>query len=384
MDMTKTIFALLTALALSLGTTFTQADEQADRQKLEDIRQSIAKLKIELEDAKGSRSKLLQTLEESEKDIADLSKKAEQLKRDLNERQQTLEDLRSERRQLDKHKQSQQAHVSQHINAAYRLGQQSSMRLLLNQQDPTVVARNIKYFDYVITARADKIADFTQTIQRINRIEPEIAYQKTKLEQNKKKLDQQRKQFLTAQKKRQSTLANLNTDIASTDQQLRNMHQDRQRLEKLLDQVSEWLSEIKIPQSNSPFASLKGKLPWPTHGGKVLKHFGASRVINKLNWQGMLIASSAGTPVTAIHHGRIVFSDYLRGHGLLIIVDHGDGYMSLYAHNQALYKELGEWVDVGETIASVGNSGGQQQAALYFELRYKGQPTNPKRWFRPA
>lgn len=98
----------------------------------------------------------------------------------------------------------------------------------------------------------------------------------------------------------------------------------------------------------------------------------------------MLIGANTGTPVTAVHHGRIVFSDYLRGHGLLIIIDHGDGYMSLYAHNQALYKELGEWVDGGETIASVGNSGGQHESALYFELRYKGQPTNPKRWFRPA
>jgi len=374
---------LITALVFCLGSTFTQADEQADRQKLEEIKSSIAQLKAELEEARGSRAELQQTLEQSEKDISELNKKSEQLKRELNERQQTLEDLRSERRQLNQQKHTQQAQVSQHINAAYRLGQQTSLRLLLNQQDPTTVARNIKYFNYVITARTDKISDFTHTIERINRIEPEIAYQTTLLDQSHQKLNAQRQQLQAAQKKRQATLASINSKLSSGDLKLRNMYQDRQRLEKLMNQVSEWLKDIKVPQSDRRFANLKGQLPWPTNG-KILKHFGNSRVANKITWQGMLIGARSGTPVMAVHHGRIVFSDYLRGHGLLIIIDHGDGYMSLYAHNQALYKELGDWVDGGETIASVGNSGGQFESALYFELRYKGHPTNPKRWFRPA
>lgn len=261
----NTFIALITALALCLGATFTQADEQADRQKLEAIKESIAQLKAELDAARGNRARLQQTLEESEKDIADLSKKAEQLKRELNERQQTLEDLRSERRQLDQNKNAQQAHVSQHINAAYRLGQQSSLRLLLNQQDPAAVSRNIKYFNYIITARADKISDFTKTIERINKIEPEIAYQTTLLQQSSQKLNNQRQQLQTAQKKRQSTLASLNRKLSTGDQQLRNMYQDRQRLEKLMNKVSEWLADIKVPQSDSRFSSLKGQLPWPTN-----------------------------------------------------------------------------------------------------------------------
>jgi len=139
-----------------------------------------------------------------------------------------------------------------------------------------------------------------------------------------------------------------------------------------------------LPENSASFASLKGKLPWPTDG-RVLRNYGTPRVSDKMRWQGLLIGGNEGSPVRAVHHGRIVFSDYLRGQGLLLIIDHGAGYLTLYAHNQALYKELGEWVEAGELVAALGNSGGQQTAALYFELRHNGEPTNPKRWFkRPA
>ena len=358
------------------------ADEQADQEKLDKVKKAIAELKAELEATKGSRAQMLKSLEKSEKEIGNLSTKANKLKGELNLQQKNLNELRDERSQLHKHKTSQQSLVGQHINAAYRLGQQSNLRLLLNQQDPSTVARNLKYYDYVIRARSDRIDAFTQTIQRINTLEPEISYQAEKLAHNHHQLKEKQTQLQSAQKKRKSTLSRLDSSIANQGQELKSLNQDRSRLEELLNQVTAWLDDIKVPQTGK-FSKFKGKLPWPANG-RVLKNYGASRVGNKMSWQGMLIGSKSGAPVSAVHHGRIIFSDYLRGHGLLIIIDHGDGYMTLYAHNQALYKELGEWVDVGEVIASVGNSGGQQKFALYFELRYKGKPTNPKRWFKSA
>ena len=129
------------------------------------------------------------------------------------------------------------------------------------------------------------------------------------------------------------------------------------------------------------FVAMKGKLPWPTRG-KLAKRYGASRVANKIKWNGWLINTDLGSPVTAVHHGRVVFSDYLRGHGLLVVIDHGNAYLSLYAHNSELYKELGEWVNQGDLIAAVGDSGGLQDHALYFELRHKGNPVNPRSWLR--
>lgn len=378
------VHPLLRALLLLLLLTgVCQADNNQDREKLEKLKKAMAELKKELESTRSERDKLQKTLETSEKDIGDLSKKARVLQQELKERQQNLNELREERSQLNQRKQSQQAHVGQHINAAYRLGSQGSLRLLLNQQDPTAVARNLKYYDYVIRARSDRISEFKTTIERINSIEPEIAFQTSKLEASHQQLSAKRQQLQSAQERRRQTLARLNADISSQGEELKSMNRDRSRLEQLLNQVAEWLNDIDVPQAEGDFASFKGKLPWPTNG-RVLKNFGTTRVSNKLRWQGLLIGSTEGSPVTAIHHGRIVFSDYLRGHGLLIIIDHGGGYLSLYAHNQALYKELGEWVDGGDVIASVGTSGGQQQSALYFELRYKGQPTNPSRWFKPA
>ncbi|TVZ37285.1 septal ring factor EnvC (AmiA/AmiB activator) [Alteromonadaceae bacterium 2753L.S.0a.02] len=379
----KLLTTLLFATLLNWPVGYAWGDEAADRARLEQVKKSIAKLKAQLEATKSDRDKLLSTLEKSEKQIGELSKKAESLKTELDEQQGNLNQLRDERSSLQTQKKHQQVQVSQHINSAYRLGQQSNMRLLLNQQDPSTVTRNLKYYDYLIRARADKIDAFAHTIDRINVIEPEIAYQTQKLEANHRKLEQQKSQLQQAQSARKNTLAKLNTEIKGHDQQLRSMYSDRQRLEQLLNQVSQWLEDIKVPQSTASFADLKGKLPWPTNGS-ILKNYGSTRVSGKLSWEGMLIASQPGNPVYAVHHGRIIFSDYLRGHGLLIIIDHGSSYMTLYAHNQALYKELGEWVDGGDVIASVGNSGGQQQAALYFELRYKGEPTNPKRWFRQA
>lgn len=378
-----TFIPLLCAALIGLASPAAMSDEQSDRARLEKIKQAITRLQAELKQTKSSRDDLLNSLEESEKAAGQLSEKAEQLKTQLQQRQQKLEQMRGQRSDLSAKKQQQEQQVGQHISAAYRLGQQGGMRLLLNQQDPTTVSRNLKYYDYLIRARADKIGEYRTTIDTINRLEKDIAYQTEQLIRERDALTEKQKQLSAVQAKRKQTLAKLNTDLQGKGAELDALNGDRQRLEQVLSQVTAWLEDIDVPQSDNAFADLRGKLPWPTKG-RVLRNYGSSRVSGKMAWQGMLIASATGSPVVAVHHGRVVFSDYLRGHGLLIIVDHGGNYMSLYAHNQALYKELGEWVDAGEVIASVGNTGGQQQSALYFELRYRGEPTNPKRWLRPA
>ena len=171
--------------------------------------------------------------------------------------------------------------------------------------------------------------------------------------------------------------------IADTDAKLKSADEDRHHLEKLLQEVVRITGKMQMPASNHPFNKLKGQLPWPT-SGKVLHNFGSQRVANKVRWQGVLISAPEGNPVFAVHQGRVVFADYLRGQGLLLIIDHGSGFMSLYAHNQSLFKNLGDWVNAGEQVASVGQSGGQSNSALYFELRYKGEPTDPRPWLKKA
>jgi len=366
------------------------ADQDEERARLEKIRKSIAELKKELESTRSSREKLLKSLEKSEKDIGDLSKKAKKIKGELNQTQGKLNNLRKERTNLGEQKKSQQKHVASYINSAYRVGNQGGLRMLLNQKDPAAVSRNMKYFDFLAAARAQKIESFVSTIARLDKIEPEIEYQSGQLKKQHRSLEDQKKSMRNAQAKRKSTLNGLNSDLSNKGKELNNLEKDRGRLQKLLTKVKQiakvekWTDVVEPGEpSTKPFAKSKGLLPWPTTG-RVVKHYGANRVANKLRWEGMLIKSPSGSPVKAVHRGRVVFSDYLRGHGLLIIVDHGGGYMTLYAHNQTLYKELGEWVDAGDTISAVGNSGGRQESGLYFELRVGGKPTNPRAWFRKA
>ncbi len=367
-------------MALFATASYAQSDEE---KQLEKLKQTIANLKKELEATKSDRDEVNKVLESTEIEIGDLSKKAKKIESKLEERQQKLNTLKDERSQLNEHKKTQEKFVSNYVAAAYRLGQQSNLRLLLNQEDPTRVSRNLKYYDYLVTARAEKISDYVSTIERINKIEPEISYQRDLVRSDLNNLKKRQSQLSNAQDKRKRTLALLESKISGQDSRLRSKLRDRQELEKILSKVIQNIADIKPKNESQPFATLKGKLPWPTKG-HILKKFGSQRVANKMRWEGMLIASAEGTPVHAVHYGRVIFADYLRGHGLLIIIDHGNDFLSLYAHNQTLYKTLGEWVDSKETIASVGNSGGQRDTALYFELRYKGKPTNPQKWFRRA
>lgn len=369
--------------AICLSNLSVADDTNISPEKLEQLKANIQKLRKELEATRSSRDEINSTLEKTEKHIGELSKKAKKIEGQLQERREKLDGLRDERSQLQYQKQQQEGLVGDYINAAYRLGQQSNLRLLLNQEDPARVSRNLRYYDYFAQARAEKIHTYMSTIERINRIEPEIAYQTAQVQRDLDTLNRERDKLRSAQADRKHILSTLNARIQNQDQQLRAKQADRRRLEKLLTTVIENVADLTFTGNNKSFAQLKGQLPWPTRG-KVVRPFGSNRVTNKMRWEGMLIQSNAGEPVHAVHYGRVVFSDYLRGHGLLIIIDHGAGFMSLYAHNQALYKELGEWVAQGDIIASVGNSGGQQQAALYFELRRNGKPTNPKSWLRRA
>lgn len=376
---------LLPCLLLGALASTAQANDAEQQKKLKALKENIEKLRKELEATKSSRDEINKSLEQTEKNIGELNKKSKEIERELQERKKKLNELRQEREDLSSKKREQENIVANYISSAYQLGNQGNLRLLLNQEDPARVSRNLKYYDYLLQARAEKISEFMRTIERINSIEPEIAAQAHQIQLDYQNLESQTQKLKQAQKERQQVMRSLEKDIGSKDQQLRSLAKDRDNLERILERVIENIADIKLDSANNvPFASLKGKLPWPTKG-KILRSFGSQRMANNsLRWEGVLIGTREGDPVQAVHYGRIIFSDYLRGHGLLIIIDHGAGFMTLYAHNQALYKTLGEWVQRGETIAAVGNSGGQQQSALYFELRYKGTPANPQQWFRRA
>ena len=377
------ITCIFFTLSLVLSSTALSEDKEISPEDLKQLRQNIAELKKQLEAAKQDRDETRKNLEKTEKSIGEISKKAKKLEKSLKKSQNNLDDLRDERSELKQKKKDQQSTVSDYIHAAYRVGQQSNLRLLLNQQDPSQVSRSLKYYEYFTNAHSEQIASYETTIARLDEIEPEIEHETKEIKYKYTKIEIQREELQKAQNRRKAALSKLSSKIANQDQQLHSLNIDRKQLEQLLSKVVYNIDDVKVPTRKYKFSKLKGKLPWPTEG-KVLKKYGTNRVANRLKWQGMLIGAKEGLDVKAVHHGRVVFADYLRGHGLLIIVDHGSEYMTLYAHNQATFKETGEWVEAGEVIASVGNSGGQKKTALYFELRHKGVPQNPIKWFKRA
>lgn len=403
--------------------------------KLSELKNTIEQLKKELISVKSNRESLSSELEASEKKISELNKKIEDLKAQLQNQQSSLNQLRGEREGLASAKKQQEAQVAQHLNAAYRLGNQSAIKLLLNQENPADLSRNLKYFEYLIAARNRQIQQFAGTIKRLNELEPAITAQSEQLELNKQGVESQRQALNELIDGRKRTLAKLNATIDDKDQALKAYEQDRKGLQEVMARIAQAeekarqkaaartaekgeLAQSETPGDKNPHPSvadkddeqtpipvksgkavtsaqtdsaplrgnlvqLKGELPWPTTG-RLVNDFGTSRVAGKVNWEGIYIQGTMGAPVKAIARGKVVFADYLKGHGLLIIIDHGQGYLSLYAHNQSLMKKIGEPVEAGSVIASLGNTGGQADAGLYFELRHNGQPTNPKPWFKKS
>ncbi len=424
----------LIACFLFGGMQLAYAAEPANPEtKLTELKNTIEQLKKELISVKSNREGLSSELEASEKKISELNKKIEELKTQLQNQQSSLNQLRGEREGLASAKKQQEAQVAQHLNAAYRLGNQSAIKLLLNQENPANLSRNLKYFEYLIAARNKQIQQFAGTIKRLNELEPAITAQSELLESNKLGVESQRQALNELVEERKRTLAKLNATIDDKDQALKAYELDRRGLQNVMARLAQAEEKAKAkataaaeaqvaaeqaqvaeaepkklreeskpqpqaqPKSGKAISSsqadstplkgnlvqLKGELPWPATG-RLVNDFGTSRVAGKVNWEGIYIQGTMGAPVKAIARGKVVFADYLKGHGLLIIVDHGQGYLSLYAHNQSLAKKIGEPVEAGTVIASLGNTGGQADAGLYFELRHNGQPTNPKPWLKKS
>lgn len=374
---------------------------QGTQQELDQIKGEIGKLKEALQQFKGQRSELQQSLRKSETDIDKTRKSMQQIERLLQKQEQELQKLEQQRQQLQKSKGEQQAHIGRQVRAAYEIGQQNRLKALLNHEDPETVSRSMVYYDYFNRARAEQIDAYIELLGKLDTLQPEIEKKAEDLRVAKLDLDKERRQLLEAQAERTRTLASLNSNIQSKDEQLKQRARDRDALDQVLRKIErdararetkerttkerESLAESQLQpvQSGRPFRELRGQLPWPV-AGKPDNRFGGSRYGSEMRWQGISIRAREGDSVQAIHNGKVVFADWLRGSGLLIIVDHGDGYISLYAHNQTLLKAAGDAVKAGDAIATVGSSGGEDHAGLYFEIRHKGVPADPAAWCRRA
>ena len=352
-------------------------NQNTQQNKLQELTGEIKQLSSAIRMEKKTRKSIL-------KDLADTEKKIGRLGRHIHRLQAKIATLDRELVALDKDKKIQQQMLDREksqlrslVMSAYATGRQERIKLFLNQQDPVLMNRIMTYYDYFNRERIERIESARALLDDIRNTEETISIKKLALDSSYAEKNAQLEQIQQAKQARAELLAKLDADIDAKTRSLSQLKEDAASLRKLLDNIQ--LQKIQQKREQK-FSSLKGKLNWPAKGF-LSKFFGSDKV-GGVKWDGVFITAPEGREVRAVHHGKVAYADWLRGYGLLVIIDHGEGYMSLYGHNQTLFKEAGDWVDAGESIALVGNSGGQKNPGLYFSIRSKGKPSNPKKWCR--
>ena len=253
------------------------------------------------------------------------------------------------------------------------------MKLLLNQENPERLGRTIAYYRYLSRARVKDILKVEELVAQLSQLKSQLQEEYAELKALEVDQLSQRKKLNDVRSERSTILAKLEQQIGSEQEELARLKGKAARLEKLLEDLENALADLPPEGTfNQPFSSMQGKLQLPVNGS-ISARFGQSKGTG-IFWEGIFVDAQEGSIVQSIFPGRVAFADWLRGFGLLLILDHGDGYMSLYSHNQMLYKQVGEWVNAGETIAQVGSSGGLKKTGLYFEIRHNGEPHNPLIW----
>jgi septal ring factor EnvC (AmiA/AmiB activator) len=377
---------LLLALCLNLvlllpAAAMAAPDTQEQRSKLEALRSRIEGLRADMQSKSGEKNQLARQLQDSEQQIGRLARKLRVLDGRLARQRKRLQELRAEQSVQNQSLEQQRHELARQVRAAYAMGRQERLKILLNQQDPATVSRVMVYYDYLNRVRAQKMQAIRAHMQRLAATEREIMHEEHKLAGLHEEQQTELAAMKRSQDQRQEVVARLTRELQDQGEQLGRLQTDERDLKTLISGLEQALADIPAehPQQVS-FAGLRGRLPWPAQG-RISRRFGAPK-LGSLVWDGVMISAPEGREVHAIHHGRVAFADWLRGFGLLLIVDHGDGYMTLYGHNQSLFKEAGDWVEVNEPIALVGSSGGREQAGVYFGIRHQGRAVDPARWCR--
>lgn len=377
-----TLAAFGTLLLLSIAVPAAAGSDAAKQTQLRELRARIAQMQSNLDRDIQRRSKMQLELRTSERQIAQLSGRLHDLKLSVSRAQSHLDALQREQAQKQVALAAQKDALAKQIRAAYMEGRDSQLQLLLNAQDPATISRLLAYYDYFNKARAARIQAVREQLDALAKINAQVQQQVTRLSNLRAQRAQALAKLEQNRTARKQALVQLNASIHTHSQKLVRMQRDARTIEDLLANLQQTLADIPADlEGHHRFASLRGRLPWPVFG-RVIQHFGEPLAAGRLRATGDLIAAPLGTPVRAVSYGRVVFADWLPHFGLLVIIDHGDGYMSIYAHNQSVYAHVGDWVHMGETIATLGDSGGQNQPALYFEIRHRNVALSPREWCR--
>ena len=381
-------YVLLLSICLLGGINSTYALQQ---EELDSLRRQIAELQKELEITTESQSEAIDELRSSERAISNSKRKLAGLSMQLHAADQTLESLRHQTRQLESEIQRQQVVLSKLLYQQYLGGRQEYLKLLLNNKDPDQAARDMHYYEYIARSRSDWLNMLRKNLVEISRIVEQTQQKNREIAALKAEENEQKKVLEKDRHVRQQVISQFAKQLKEQRHEMGRLQRDENRLSQLVTKISKMLTTQKVkgvfnneklPDNRfdgKPFGELKGKLALPVIG-EVLNKFGSARPDSSVRWRGLQLRAPSGQPVKSVAAGRVVFADWLRGFGNLLIIDHGNAYMSLYGNNETLYKQVGDVLRGGDTVAAVGNSGGNEDYGVYFELRYKGEPLDPIQW----
>lgn len=387
------LLPLLLALALPAGAAGAATTQPQD--ELRELRGRISALQKKLAAAEETKSEASDALRESEQAISEANRELHLLNRQSRESGAKLGALRKSSQNVANALRVQQELLSRMLRQRYLQGQPEALRLVLSREDPNEMARQLHYLAHIARTRAQFIDSLRTNLREIERLHGEIAAEAAAVARIAAEQAAQKKRLEQQKRARAEVLSRVSRDIRDQQRQIRAMQSNENRLSRLIDQLAMVVRKPaagsrprtrteSVPSGKSdgnPFSAQRGTLALPVRG-ELGGRFGSPRADGGVTWKGLFIAAKPGAEVRAVAGGRVVYADWLRGFGNLLIVDHGDSYMTLYANAEALLKQVGEIISGGDTIATVGNSGGNAESGLYFEMRHEGKPFDPLTWVK--
>ena len=369
------VTSMLLAYACAADTrSVTEKSSQLDK-----LRNRISTLQQSLTDTRHKKSQAVEAVRAIERQISETLRELKRLDQQIELQQVALKKLRADRARRTSLLSGHRQRLLREIRSGYAMGKQQTIKLLFNQQDTAQLGRMLSYYGYFSKARASTISEINHQLAALRQTETDITGRLATLEGLQLQQLAEREHHEQQVRERKLVVGKLSKALTEQGGRLSRMEADEKQLAELIASLRQALADIPEQRQQGLFKNLKGKMSWPA-SGTLKKPFGARLSGTDIRSAGVLIRAPEGGPVRSVAQGRVAFADWIRGYGLLMIIDHGDGYMSLYGYNQVLYKEVGEWVDTGEVIAALGRSGGQPEAGLYFELRFNGQPVDPGNW----
>ncbi|MEW6314293.1 MAG: peptidoglycan DD-metalloendopeptidase family protein [Pseudomonadota bacterium] len=379
-------------------------EHAAKQEQLKDLRGRIAELQRELSDAEESKSETADALRESERAISAANRRLFELALAQSTVRATLADLQQKTRSREGDLSIQQQRLERLLYRQYTQGAPDSLRLLLSGASIEQSSRDLVYYRHIAQARAQTLTELHDQIAGLRELADATREKQTQLAAIEAEQKQEKQQLEKQQATKKQVLHKLSRQIGEQRRQITTLQRDEKRLTRLVERLAKLLTQRPARKKTKPstakpgatrpdmrtaepddlhsaFRQLKGKLNFPLRG-ELAGRFGSPRADGGLSWKGLFIRAQSGAEIRAVAAGRVVYADWLRGFGNLMVIDHGDDYMSLYGNNEALYKQVGDNVTAGDAIASVGNSGGNEESGLYFELRFQGRPLDPMKWLR--